>query len=254
MGGLLATSFALGADTPQPSPVYPPLHSLDILPKTGAAPTSMVVLLHGFGANGQSLRWWADAWAAVLPNAVFVLPDAPQQCRDNTDPQSRQWFATRALDPDAAQRAVEIRGTAPVLNHFIDTKLAQYNLKDRHLVMAGISQGAMMALHAAPRRGRPCSAVVAYNGMLADPAGLRHDRLVRMPIFAGHGRQDNVVPYRHLAEAAQAFRGEGFKVETASYNLGHSVDAAGLRQGAAFAQRHLANAAASRQRRWFFGL
>jgi phospholipase/carboxylesterase len=44
----------------------------------GAAPSSLIVLLHGYGANGEDLIALADGWRRQLPEAVFVAPNAPQ--------------------------------------------------------------------------------------------------------------------------------------------------------------------------------
>lgn len=240
MAGILATAFTLTADTPR-GVVRTRLSSVDILPASGRRPTSMVVLLHGFGGNGESMRWVAQAWAKVLPDTVFVMPDAPDQCHENpSDPASREWFATRALDRDTPARVAQIRRVEPVLNDFIDAKLSHYGLRDSQLAIAGISQGAMMALHTAPRRRHACAATVAYNGMLVDAQGLQDDCIVRMPVFAVHGSNDTVVPFAHHAQLHRALRGAGFKVEAATYPLGHDVNAAGLRRGAEFIRRNLA--------------
>ncbi len=238
--GLLATTFALSADAPLRL-MRPRLSGVDVLPASGRKPTSMVVLLHGFGGNGESMRWLAEEWAKVLPDTVFVMPDAPDQCHENpSDPKSREWFAIRALDPDTTARVAQIRAIEPVLNDYIDAKLAHYGLHDRQLAIAGISQGAMMALHTAPRRRQACAATVAYNGMLVDVPGLKRDRIVRMPVFLAHGSQDNVVPFAHHARSQRVMREAGFKVEAATYPLGHDVNAAGVQRGAAFIRRTFA--------------
>jgi phospholipase/carboxylesterase len=241
ISGLLASGFAAAAHSsagvealPRPLP-----GGFDILPANGAAPTSMVVLLHGFGGNAESLRATAEIWARALPQTVFVLPDAPEQCRDNTDPASRQWFGIRALETDDAARVAQIRAMSPRLDEHIDAKLSQYGLNDDQLAIAGISQGAMMAVHCGLRRPRRCAAVVSYNGMLVDIPGLARDRITRPPVFAGHGAEDNVVPYTRLAELAEALRRHQVLVQTATYPLGHSVNDEGLRDGADFIRRGL---------------
>lgn len=258
ISGLVAASFTLSADTASSSRgaaarALATLQGIDVMPAHGRKPTSMVVLLHGFGGNAESMRWLAQHWAKTLPDTVFVIPNAPEQCRDNTDPNSRQWFATRALDPDHATRVVQIRSVEPLLNQFIDAKLAQYGLRDGQLAIAGISQGAMMALHAAPRRRAACAGVVTFNGMLVDAQGLQHDRLVRMPILAAHGTQDNVVPFARHRELHRAFKQAGFTIETATYNLGHDVNAAGVRRGAEFIRRNLAQRTRDNVFKRFFG-
>jgi phospholipase/carboxylesterase len=35
---------------------------------------ALVVLLHGYGANGDDLIGLADGWRRQLPNAAFVAP------------------------------------------------------------------------------------------------------------------------------------------------------------------------------------
>lgn len=247
LGGALATGFALTAKSSSLTAFdEPALSGVDILPASGRAPASMVVLLHGFSGNGASMRWMAEAWARLLPDTVFVMPDAPDPCHENDNPASREWYASRARDPDSAARVSQIRRVEPRLNRYIDMKLAHYGLRDSALAIAGISQGAMMALHAGPRRAGTCAGVVSYNGMLVDPAGLRRDPVTRPAIFAAHGRRDDVVSYTHLAELSRDFRAAGFAVETASYDLGHEVNAKGLAEGGAFVRRRLLQAAAPR--------
>lgn len=255
IAGLLATTFTLKADAPQRRPRHKMLAGVDVPPANGQPPRCMVVLLHGFGGNGESMRTVAKAWAKQMPDAVFVMPDAPDQCHENpNDPKSREWFATRALDPDQGQRAQQIRAVEPVLNDYIDAKLAQYGLPDSQLAIAGISQGAMMALQAGPRRRHACAAIVEYSGMLVDPAGLKQDRVTRPPLFAAHGDRDTVVPYAHLATVEKEFRAAGFAVETATYPVGHMVTPMGLQRGGAFIRRHFD---ANRNKPWLrriFGL
>ena len=44
----------------------------------GTTPTSLVVLLHGYGANGDDLIALGDGWRRWLPDTVFVAPNAPE--------------------------------------------------------------------------------------------------------------------------------------------------------------------------------
>lgn len=47
-------------------------------PAAGGAPTSMVILLHGYGSNGDDLIGLAPFWRDALPNTVFLSPNAPE--------------------------------------------------------------------------------------------------------------------------------------------------------------------------------
>ena len=51
---------------------------------------SMVVFLHGYGADANDLIGLADPLAPYLPNTRFVAPNAPERCVNN--PMGYQWF------------------------------------------------------------------------------------------------------------------------------------------------------------------
>jgi phospholipase/carboxylesterase len=44
----------------------------------GAPPQALVVLLHGYGANGDDLMPLAEGWHRSLPELAFVAPNAPK--------------------------------------------------------------------------------------------------------------------------------------------------------------------------------
>src|SRR5204863_9064351 len=54
-----------------------PLKGPRIEPRGGRA-SGLVVLLHGYGANGDDLIALGDGWRRSLPDAAFVAPNAPQ--------------------------------------------------------------------------------------------------------------------------------------------------------------------------------
>ena len=54
-------------------------------------PKSMVVMLHGWGANAADLISIADAWIDDFPDTLFIAPDAPEVCDQN--PFGFQWFS-----------------------------------------------------------------------------------------------------------------------------------------------------------------
>lgn len=47
------------------------------MPVSGHA-DALVVLLHGYGANGEDLIGLADHWRELLPGAAFAAPNAPE--------------------------------------------------------------------------------------------------------------------------------------------------------------------------------
>jgi len=206
-------------------------------PASGGAPRSMVILLHGYGSNGDDLIGLVPFWRDALPETVFVSPNAPQPCPGA--PGGYQWWPLTSLTPDA--RAHGARAAAPVIDAFIDGELARYGLTEDRLALVGFSQGTMMALHVGPRRARPLAGIVGYSGMLADPGSPAAELRTRPPVLLVHGDADPMVPVTALTQAQAVLQPLGFDVAThVSPGLGHSIDEAGLRLGQQFLTRVLA--------------
>jgi len=200
-------------------------------PASGGAPRSIVILLHGYGSNGDDLIGLVPYWRAALPDTVFVSPNAPQVCPGA--PGGYQWWPLTDFTPQA--RAAGARQAAPVVDAFIDAQLARYGLTEDRLALVGFSQGTMMALHAGPRRERQLAGIVGYSGMLADPASPATELRTRPPVLLIHGDADPMVPVAALAQAQATLAPLGFEVAThVSPGLGHSIDEAGLRLGERF--------------------
>lgn len=84
---------------------------------------SLVVFVHGYGADGADLLGLADPLAQHLPDTVFVAPNAPEPCSGN--PFGFQWFPIPWLDGSTeAQSLAGIARSAEDLNAFLDARLA----------------------------------------------------------------------------------------------------------------------------------
>ena len=200
-------------------------------PKSGAPAKQLVVFLHGVGADGADLIDIGRQWAAVLPDAAFVAPNAPDP--SDWDPTRYQWFRLTVRDPHEYWQGAA--SAAPLLDAFLDAELARLGLTDADLALVGFSQGTMMALQVGPRRAHPPAAIIGYSGRIAGVNRLAAETRVRAPVLLVHGAEDEVIPIEAMDETADALRGAGFSVETLKRpGLGHGIDMMGLRAGAAF--------------------
>jgi len=203
-----------------------------IAPLSGKA-KQLVVFLHGYGANGADLLDIGEQWAPALPDCAFEAPNAPEVCEQYAA--GFQWFSIRALDPVTFERDKSAARVAPILNAYLDETLAKWGVDESQLVVAGFSQGAMMAMYAMPRRPKACAGVIGYSGMMIDGEGLKQPGISKMPILAIHGDQDDIVPPSNLAKIDDAFIAAGFNVETAMRpGLGHNIDQFGFTRGLDF--------------------
>jgi phospholipase/carboxylesterase len=200
-------------------------------PAAGGAPDSLVILLHGLGADGDDLIGLAPHWAQLLPRTAFVSPPAPFPC--DMAPYGRQWFSLQ--DRGAASVLSGVQAAAPILNAFIDQQLAAHGLTDDRLALVGFSQGTMMSLYVAPRRAKPVAGVVGYSGMLTGPDLLAQEVRSRPPVLLIHGEADPVVPFQAMESAARALQAVNIKVTTERRpGLPHSIDEVGLVKGGRF--------------------
>ncbi len=207
-------------------------------PQAGGPPRQLVVLLHGVGADGQDLIGLAPALARHLPHAAFAAPDAPFPC--DLAPYGRQWFSLQDRRPAALLPGLD--AAAPLLDAFLDGLLEAHRLEDSRLALVGFSQGAMLALHAAPRRPRAMAAVLGYSGALVGGERLAAEARSKPPTMLIHGTEDDVVPFAALAAAISALRAAGFPVRSLRrHGLGHAIDAEGVQAGGRFLESALAS-------------
>ena len=200
-------------------------------PASGEAPDAVVILLHGYGADGNDLIELAPHLARALPGAFFASPHAPFPCE--MGPFGRQWFSFQDRSPEAVMAGT--RAAAPILEGFIDDLLTRFGLPENRLGLVGFSQGTMMALHVAPRRAAVCAGVVGFSGRLLAGETLPAEIRARPPVLLVHGTDDELVPIAALDEAASALTAAGLHVETHRRpGLGHGIDAEGLSLAARF--------------------
>jgi phospholipase/carboxylesterase len=171
---------------------------------------SVVVFVHGYGADGADLLGLADAFAPHLPDTVFVAPDAPERCVGGGF--GYQWFPIPWLDgSDLALAEAGLDAATRDLDGFLDARLADEGLGPEALALVGFSQGAMISLHLAPRRAVALAGVVAISGRLLRPEALAAEAVVKPPVLLVHGDQDPVVPFADMGRAGDALVSAGFE-------------------------------------------
>jgi phospholipase/carboxylesterase len=209
----------------------------------------LVVLVHGYGADGNDLIELGAQWRNLLPDAAFVAPHAPGRI-PGFPPEmmgGRQWFALDTYDPNLLRRdphhTAEIYATmqraaeqaAPALEQFIADELARHKLGPTDLALVGFSQGTMMALHVGLRRDPGPAGILGYSGALLGGDELRQQIRSRPPILLIHGDADEIVPIEAMHAALQTLNQADCPARFhVSPGLGHGIDGQGLTLGGAF--------------------
>jgi len=218
-----------------------------VMPASGNPPKQLVVLVHGYGADGNDLIALAPYLQRVLPDAAFVAPDGPSPC--DMSPMGRQWFpidlddpSLMSRDPSAMlERFSGMEGpaneVAPLLNGFIDDELGRHGLDEGSLALIGFSQGTMMSLHIGLRRATAPTAIVGFSGAVIAPDSLGQQIVSRPPVQLVHGDADDLVPPLAMYAAASALGHAGVSVGFhISPGTGHGIAPDGIQ----IAMSHLA--------------
>ncbi|PYC48689.1 phospholipase [Litorivita pollutaquae] len=196
---------------------------------------SVVVFLHGYGANGADLLGLADPLSEHLPDTLFIAPDAPENIP--MMPNGYQWFPIPWMDGSSEEEAERgLNAAAEDLNAFLDAILIDEDLLPEQMVLFGFSQGTMMSLYVAPRREDEIAGIVAFSGRLLQSETLKDAAVSKPPILLVHGDADDVVPPQSLPEAAEALQEAGFKEVFAHImkGTGHGIAPDGLQVALAF--------------------
>ena len=198
-------------------------------------PRSIVVFLHGYGANGADLLGLADVLGEHLPDTLFVAPDAPETIP--MMPSGLQWFPIPWIDGSSEEESERgLLAAADDLDAFLDALMVDEDVLPEQVVLFGFSQGTMMALHVAPRREDEVAGIVAFSGRLLRPELLEDEVVSRPPVILIHGDADDVVPPQSLPEAAEALQSAGWQDVYAHVMKGtaHGIAPDGLQVALAF--------------------
>jgi phospholipase/carboxylesterase len=209
-------------------------------PAAGGTPRQLVVLLHGWGADGNDLIGLGQHWSRILPHAEFLSPHAPFEQDDGF---GRQWYSLGDLSPqgDLREAAMAPRAEAvrPLLEAYLDGNLQRAGIPPDRLALVGFSQGTMMALYVGLRRAPAPAGILGFSGRLVGLGGVA--AAARKPeILLIHGEADEVLPAASSTRAGEALRAAGYAADVILRpRLGHDIDDFGLHEGGAFLKRVL---------------
>ncbi|MGB1918991.1 MAG: alpha/beta hydrolase [Candidatus Puniceispirillales bacterium] len=211
-------------------------HSVLIHQNNGASsPQQLIVLLHGWGADGSDLIDLAPHLSARFPHAVICAPDGPEPCTAN--PMGRQWFD---LGVDATQIDEGPSKAFPGLQKLLQALMEQFHISASQLAVAGFSQGGMMALYSGVRLTEAPGAIISIAGALLAPNQMAQALTAKPPVLLVHGKDDQVVPFQAMDMAKMVLESNGISVETlACEGVGHGISDDGLNRLITFIEDHL---------------
>ena len=196
---------------------------LDTVELDAAGAVGTVVWLHGLGADGHDF----EPIVPMLDSGValrFVFPHAPKRAVTiNGGAEMRAWYD---IDPRAPLAGTEdIRRSTEQIEELVQAE-EQRGIARTQIVLAGFSQGGVIALHLALRSQTRFAGVMALSTYVHD-----HERLgeevsfasIDTPILMAHGQMDPMIPIARAITSRDALADLGYQVEWREYGMGHQV-------------------------------
>ncbi|AWB66470.1 carboxylesterase [Saccharobesus litoralis] len=203
----------------------------DLLPfvdvETAEQPEFLVIWLHGLGDSGHGFAPIVPAFNLPAGCKVrFVFPHAPTRpITINNGMKMPGWYDIASMDIVSRADEAGVRESASQIEALIDAELAK-GFKPEQMVLAGFSQGGVMAYHIGTRLPFKIAGILSLSTYLAVPEKLADEVVAankQTPILAMHGTGDDVVPLKAGKMAADTLKDLGFNVTWREFAMQHNV-------------------------------
>ncbi len=196
------------------------LESTIIKPEKGKDINNVVILLHGYGGDGNDISVLALNWKRYMPNTIFICPNGHETCPIN--PSGYQWFDLTKDDTNYILN--ESLKAEKKINQFLDEIKEEYKIENNQICLSGFSQGCMMCINVSLINEQPYSCVVGFSGKIINTENLKMRKKNYANILLIHGDNDDIVPPTYLLEAKDFLLREKVNIETHLIkNCGHHI-------------------------------
>jgi phospholipase/carboxylesterase len=182
--------------------IIKPEHSKDI--------NNAVILLHGYGGDGNDISMLSLNWKRFLPNTIFFCPNGHEKCSIN--PSGFQWFDLTKDDPQYILE--QSKKAEKKILKFIDEVKSEYNLKNSQICLSGFSQGCMISINLGLTSKDNFNCIVGFSGKVINPEDIIERKTSSTKMFLIHGDEDEVVSPIFLLEAKDFLIRNSIEVKT----------------------------------------
>ena len=186
------------------------LDSKIIKPENNREIKNAIILLHGYGGDGNDISMLSLNWKRYLPNTIFICPNGHEPCPIN--PKGFQWFDLTNDDPNyILEQSIKAEKK---LREFIYEIKDEFNLKNNKICLSGFSQGCMMCINLGLTSNQEYNCVVGFSGKIINKDDLESRKQVSTNILLIHGDSDQVVQPNFMLEAKDFFIRNKIEIET----------------------------------------
>jgi phospholipase/carboxylesterase len=181
-----------------------------VKPEKDISIKNAVILLHGYGGDGNDISMLTLNWKRFLPNTIFLCPNGHEKCAIN--PAGYQWFDLTRDDP---QYILEQSKDAEIkLKLFIEEIKNEYGLESSQICLSGFSQGCMMSINLGLTCDKNYNCIVGFSGKIINQEDLIKRKNSSTKMLLIHGDKDEVVSPTFLLEAKDFLIRNNVEIET----------------------------------------
>jgi phospholipase/carboxylesterase len=198
---------------------------VEVNPKS--KPRATVIWLHGLGDSG-------NGFAPIVPDLKlpdelgirFVFPHAPMRpVTINNGMTMRAWYDITSLDFNNRADSQGVTESSALVADLIEKEMAQ-GIPAHKIVLAGFSQGGVIALNLGTRFAHTLAGVMSMSSYMSEPEKLSdeaHSANKNTPFFVAHGTHDDVVPIFMGNTAFKVLESNGYQATWHEYAMQHNV-------------------------------
>ena len=169
-----------------------------------------IILLHGYGGDGNDISMLSLNWKRHLPNTIFGFPNGHERCVIN--PSGYQWFDLSNDDPEyILEQSIKAENK---IDQFLGEIKKEFNLNNKRICLSGFSQGSMMSINLGLTSDEEYNCIVGFSGKIINQENLKSRKKVSTSTLLIHGDSDQVVSPNYLLEAKDFFMRNNIDVET----------------------------------------
>jgi len=190
-------------------------------------PDAAVIWLHGLGASGDDFEPIVPELGLPADARVrFIFPHAPGvPVTINNGYVMPAWYDIYVMNLGEQQDEQGIRGSQEKINKLIEAEIER-GIAPERIVLAGFSQGGAIVLQTGLRYPKRLGGIMVLSSYVPLQQSLhdeKHPVNQDVPIYYGHGRQDEVISIEHARQSHRLLVSEGYSVEWNEYDMPHSV-------------------------------
>ena len=194
--------------------------------ETKRKPSHAVIWLHGLGADGNDFVPVVKELKLPPLGIRFVFPHAPMRpVTINGGFVMRAWYDIAYQELAFKEDERGLRESQKLIEELIVRENTR-GIPSSRIVLAGFSQGGVLALQTGLRQSKPLAGLMALSSYLPMSPMVEVERNAAsnsVPIFMGHGITDNIVPLALGRMSRDTLIKLGYEVEWHQYTMPHSV-------------------------------